>query len=111
LAQGLNNLAGRLIGAGDEVGTLAVIREAVAIRRRLAATNPARFEPDLAQSLYNLSIVDAGNPATASSAIREAVDILRRLNAMDPARFRDSLQQSLERLREVEKKLGNTPTC
>jgi len=51
LGSGLGTLAGRLGDAGDGAGALAAIREAVDLYRRLAAANPARFEPDLAGSL------------------------------------------------------------
>ncbi len=51
----LNNLSVRLGDVGDRRGALDAIKEAVEIRRRLAAANPAAFEPDLATSLNNLS--------------------------------------------------------
>ena len=52
----LNNLSIRLADAGRRDEALAAITEAVDIRRRLAAANPAAFLPDLAMSLNNLSI-------------------------------------------------------
>ena len=76
----LNNLSNHLSAAGDGVGALAAIREAVEIRRRLAAANPARFEPDLASSLNNLSnrLSAAGDEYGAQAARREAEEIGRR---------------------------------
>jgi hypothetical protein len=35
---------------------LAAIEEAVGVFRRLAAANPAAYEPNLIQSLHNLSV-------------------------------------------------------
>jgi hypothetical protein len=46
----LNNLSIGLSETGQFADALVTIREAVDIRRRLATANPARFEPDLAQS-------------------------------------------------------------
>jgi hypothetical protein len=42
-----------LSDAGDTPAALTAIQDAVAIRRRLAAGNPPRFDRDLAQSLQN----------------------------------------------------------
>jgi hypothetical protein len=96
----LNNLSNHLREAGDGVGALAAIGGAVDITRRLAAANPARFEPDLAQSLNNLSnrLSDAGDGAGALTAIREAVEIYKRLAAANPARFEPGLAVSLNNL-------------
>ena len=51
----------------------------MAIHRRLAVENPARFDPELAVSLNNLSLrlESAGEQAAALAAIREAVGLLR----------------------------------
>jgi hypothetical protein len=73
----LHNLSNHLREAGDGAGALAAIREAVEIYRRLAAANPARFEPDLALSLNNLSagLSDAGDEQGAKAERREAEEI------------------------------------
>ena len=75
------------------------IAKAVEIRRQLATKDPAGVEPDLAASLYNLSIylADSGDHANALVAIREVVAILRRLVETDPRRFTPHLERSLER--------------
>ena len=52
-----NNLSNCLSVLGDRPSTLKVIEEAVEIRRRLAKANPARYEPDLAMSLNNLTFL------------------------------------------------------
>jgi len=53
----LNNLSADLSESGDGPGALKAIQEAVEIRRRLAEANPARYEPDLAMSLDNLTFL------------------------------------------------------
>ena len=54
-AEILNNLSSDLSASGDNAGALEAIQEAVDVYRRLAAADPARYEPDLAVSLNNLS--------------------------------------------------------
>ena len=51
----LNNLSSRLAEDGQREEALAAIQAAVEIYRRLAAANPAAYEPALAMSLNNLS--------------------------------------------------------
>src|SRR5580658_7260228 len=96
----LNNLSIRLRETGDETAALGAIEEAVAIRRRLAAADPARFEPDLATSLGNLSncLSAAGDETAALGAIEAAVAIFRRLAAANPARLEPDLAKSLGNL-------------
>ena len=85
---------------GDNAGAPEAIQEAVDVYRRLAAANPARYEPDLAMSLNNLSLrlSDSGDNAGALAAIREAVEIRRRLAAANPARYEPDLAVSLNNL-------------
>jgi hypothetical protein len=85
------------------------IREAVDIRRRLATADPARFEPDLAQSLQALStrLSDTGDRAESLMAIRETVDVYRRLATADPGRFEPDLAQSLVITRNSKHALNN----
>ena len=99
-ARYLSNFAVALWMLGDGAAALEAVREAVKIYRRLAAANPARFEPDLATSLNNLSnhLSDAGDGAAALEAIREAAEIRRRLAAANPARFEPDLATSLNNL-------------
>ena len=105
----LNNLSNYLSDAGDNPAALEAIQEAVAIDRRLAAANPARFEPDLALSLNNLSLrlSDAGDNSAALEPIRDAVAIFRRLAAANPARFEPDLARSLNNLSESLSAAGN----
>ena len=68
--------------------------------RRLAAANPAAYEPDLATSLNNLSIrlAEAGRRDEALTAIQDAVEIYRRLAAANPAAYEPDLAMSLNNL-------------
>jgi tetratricopeptide (TPR) repeat protein len=72
--------------------------EAVEIYRRLAATNPAAFEPDLAGSLNNLGRVfsSLGRNNEALIASVEAVEIYRRLAATNAAAFEPDLANALQ---------------
>ena len=67
------------------------------VQRRLAAADPARFEPDLATSLNNLSgdLSATGDVAGALAASTEAVEVFRRLATAEPARFEPDLAMSL----------------
>ena len=96
----LNNLSLRLNAAGDRLGALTSMREAVEIRRPLALDNPTRFAPDLSSSLGNLSacLAQAGDVPAALIAIREAADTYRRLAQDNRAQFAPDLAGSLNNL-------------
>ena len=68
--------------------------------RRLAAANPAAYEPDLAMSLNNLSVdlADAGRRDEALTASQDAAKIRRRLAAANPAAYEPDLAMSLNNL-------------
>jgi tetratricopeptide (TPR) repeat protein len=70
----LNNLGTMLSELGQREPALAATREAVEIRRALAARNPDAFQPDLASSLNNLGIrlSDLGRYDEALAVQREA---------------------------------------
>ncbi|MER6086307.1 tetratricopeptide repeat protein, partial [Streptomyces sp. NPDC001833] len=76
---------------------LTAAEEAVEIRRRLAAVNPAAYEPDLAASLTNLGtfLAGAGRRGEALTATEQAVEIHRRLAAVNPAAYEPDLARSL----------------
>ena len=96
----MNNLSGRLSEVGDREGALKAIREAVEIRRGLAAGNTAAFNPSLAGSLNNLSIVlsGMGDRGGALKAAREAVGIYRGLAEGNAEAFNPDLAMSLSNL-------------
>jgi len=96
----MNNLSGRLSEVGDREGALKAIREAVAIRRGLAAGNTAAFNPSLAGSLNNLSIVlsGVGDRGGVLKAAREAVGIYRGLAEGNAEAFNPDLAMSLSNL-------------
>jgi len=99
-AEILNDLSVHLNNAGDNVGALEAIREAVELHSRLAEANPAQYEPDLAISLNNLSnfLSAAGDNAGALEAIREAVEIYRRLAEANTAWYEPNLATSMNNL-------------
>ena len=68
--------------------------------RRLAAANPAAYEPALATSLNNLSVRlgEAGRRDEGLTAIEEAVTVYRRLAAANPAAYEPDLATSLNNL-------------
>lgn len=96
-ALSLNNLSIRLAALGRREEALAAIKEAVELRRALAAARPDAFRPDLASSLNNLSnrLADLGRREEALAAIEEAVEILRALAAARPLAFAEPLATSL----------------
>ncbi len=95
---------------GDAAGALEAVRESVEIRRRLASESPARYEPDLASSLNNLSVrlSGTGDSAGALDAIREAVEFFRRLVAASPTRYEPDLAGSLSVLSDRLEERGQT---
>ena len=76
-------------------------------RRPLAADNPARFEPDLAESLNTLSVglAAAGEQPAALDAIREAVRLLRPYAdaSLQESEFSKQFQVMEETLHRLEK--------
>ena len=95
----LNVLSAHLGETGDIAGALAASTEAVEVCRRLAAANPARFEPDLASSLNNLSNrMSTADDVGSLAAVTEAVEVYRRLADANPARFEPDLATSLNNL-------------
>jgi hypothetical protein len=99
-AELLNNLSVHLAAAGDSSGALKATEQAVEIYGRFAASNPGRYEPDLALSLNNLSsrLFETGDPAGGLKAIEHAVEIDRRLAASNPGRYEPELASSLNNL-------------
>jgi tetratricopeptide (TPR) repeat protein len=90
----------RLANTGQREEALAAIGEAVEIYRRLAATRPDAFEPDLAMALNNLGarLSGLGRREDALTATGEAVEIYRRLAATRPDAFEPDLAGSLNNL-------------
>ena len=52
------------LSLGQREEALAVTEEAAELCRRLAAANPAAFEPDLAKSLANLGLIPVESGTT-----------------------------------------------
>jgi tetratricopeptide (TPR) repeat protein len=103
----LGRLGSRLAQTGRPAEALPPTQEAISIRRQLAAADPDRYRPDLANSVRDLGILlsDVGRPAEALPATQEAVQIHRELAAANPERYRSDLARSLvnlgNRLNEV----------
>jgi hypothetical protein len=93
------------------LGPLAVTLTAqlTTVYRRLAAQNPAAYEPDLAMSLNNLSVRlgEAGRREEGLTAIQDAVTIYRRLVDQNPAAFEPDLASSLNNLSNRLGEAGN----
>ena len=71
-----------IVGVGYQPARLArTLREAVRIRRQLAAQRPDAFLPDLARSLDAKGSVlrENGNAAGAAATLREGVECLKPL--------------------------------
>jgi tetratricopeptide (TPR) repeat protein len=96
----LSSLGIRLCELGRAAEALPVLREAVAIRRELAAAGQGRHRADLAKSLLNLDVTlsELGRPAEALPVIEEAVAIRRELAAAGPDRYLPDLADSLANL-------------
>ncbi|MBQ0990700.1 tetratricopeptide repeat protein [Micromonospora sp. H61] len=100
LATSLNNLSVDLGALGRREDGLAASKEAVTIRRQLAAARPEAFLPDLATSLNNLSVDlgALGRREDGLAASKEAVTIRRQLAAARPEAFLPDLAASLNNL-------------
>ncbi len=75
-------------------------REALALYRKLAAANPAAYEPDLAATLNNLGILyrNTQRHAEAEEAYREALALYRKLAAANPAAYEPDVAMTLNNL-------------
>ena len=91
----LDNLSLHLADIGHQEDSLQAIWEAVNIRRRLAADNPAAFNLDLALSL-SLRLSDMVCPDDAFEAIHQAVHLYQQLAADCPVAFNSYLQDAVE---------------
>ncbi|WP_445525312.1 hypothetical protein [Streptomyces cyslabdanicus] len=94
------NLGFRMTRAGHREDAVAATEQAVGILRRLAAADPAVYEPELATALAQLSecAVRADRTWASRRAAEEAVGIFRGLAATDPAAYEPGLALSLSHL-------------
>jgi tetratricopeptide (TPR) repeat protein len=88
--------------------SLAASEEALQIRRRLVAANPAVFEPGLATTLNNLSVcyTELRRHDDAVRAIDEALTIRKRLAVLDPGPQESPLAELLANLGQVWEDMG-----
>jgi tetratricopeptide (TPR) repeat protein len=107
-ARWLNWLSTTLAQTGRLTEALSVAREAVKMRREMAAANLDRYRADLADSLSNLGVrfSELGRPAEALPVTQEAVDIYRELAAGSSGRYRAVLAGSLTNLGNWFSELG-----
>ena len=100
----LNGHSVDLSDAGKEAEALEAIKDAVEIYRRLAADNPARFEPDLALSLCVLGLrTEVNDWALAIRYFEDAIELFKKHEEATPGRVSSYLTQarrSLQRLEE-----------
>lgn len=90
----LKNLLGNLLSDTHQMEEAEEFyREALDLYRRLAATNPAAFEPNIATTCNNLGklLSDTHRMEEAEEFFREALDIYRRLATANPAAFEPNL--------------------
>lgn len=95
-----DDVADRYSNAGLYREALAATGNAIVIRRRLAHADPARHQPNLANSLGNLGIDlwNLGRSAEALEAMTEAVTIYRQLADAAPDAYQDDLAAEMNNL-------------
>jgi tetratricopeptide (TPR) repeat protein len=100
LATALSNLGVRLREVGQHQEALGPAKEAVAIRRELAAKAPDAYRLDLASDLHNLAnhLSEAGQRQEALGPANEAVSLYRDLTAKAPDAYRPALAMALNNL-------------
>lgn len=109
-ATALVELSNSLHNAEEKVeASIAVLTEAIEIYRRLAESNPRRFEPELARALYDLSnwFFEGEQFSQGLVIIQQAVPIFRRLKDTDQERFEPDLADSLITLSECSLETGD----
>jgi tetratricopeptide (TPR) repeat protein len=99
LANTLNHLGNVYFDTRRFAEAEAAFKEALGIRRELAAQNPA-YRDDLADALNNLGNVynETQRFAEAEAALKEAVRIRRELAVQNPAAYRSDVAQTLNNL-------------
>ncbi|KZP11547.1 hypothetical protein FIBSPDRAFT_1050693 [Athelia psychrophila] len=96
----LFTLSYRLSSVGRHEEAVTAGREAVDLRRTLAADQPAVFNGPLADSLFSMTIrlAAAGRHEQAITTVREVIDRLRTLVVNQPAVFQRPLADSVNNL-------------
>lgn len=99
----------RLAHASRHDEALTATTDAVTLYRRLAQTNPAAYEPDLARGLWGFAWVCAAGQIELPQAlhtVEESVGIYERLTERLPQVFTDDWRGALGTLAEVLDQLG-----
>ena len=101
-ARTLNNLGLLLRDKKDFRAAQTAFEQALAIRERLAKTNPAAHEPDVATTLNNLGILFSDKKdkdyAAAQTAYERALAIQERLAKTNPATYEPDVARTLTNL-------------
>ena len=107
----LNNLAKMLSEVGRREEALEVAREAVSLRRDLAAANSDAFTPGFARSLNNLAVMlsDVGKPEKALATISEALEKLTPVFRAQPMAHAQSMAQVRSSYIEMAEALDREP--
>ncbi|MFJ3159773.1 trypsin-like peptidase domain-containing protein [Streptomyces kanasensis] len=107
-AKALTTLAEAERSLGDHQAAVHAITGAVALSRRLAARDPDRYTPLLADALQNQAVyqLDAGHPAEALEAVRAAVELHETLAEARPDAFRPALALALATLSSASQLMG-----
>ena len=100
LGDALTALVAALWAVGEYREALTAVRESVALRRKLAESEPTRCTGDLAESLNGLGadLSAVGEHREALTAVRESVALRRKLAESEPARYTGDLATSLNSL-------------
>jgi tetratricopeptide (TPR) repeat protein len=106
LTEATRKLGHLLSASGRHEEALGLAHEAIDSARQQAASNPAAFEPDLAETLVSSILVRSANMASRieetitaqAAASEEAVTLYRRLAEANPTAFVPALAQALNHL-------------
>ncbi|MFC8902963.1 tetratricopeptide repeat protein, partial [Micromonospora sp. NPDC057140] len=111
LGMSLNNLGSCLSQLGQREQALALVEEAVHIRRRLTLANPDAHLPDLAMSLWAYSWVCVNaqtNLPQALDSVTEAIDLYQSLARQLPQVFEGQLFSAYQTFIDVLDGLGRS---
>lgn len=110
LADALDGLARFLVGARNVKKAAEVLREAIELRKKLMAADPATTRPRLAAALNSLgaALLDLGELSDAEGAVLDALDIRRELAEENEMLYGPSLSATLVTLGNVYKAFGRT---
>ncbi len=109
----LNNLGNQYLNGHKYPEAEQAYLAALEIRERLAKTNPARYEPDVAMTQNNLGnfYKALNNYPSAEQAYLAALEIYERLAKTNPARYEQDVAMTQNNLGIFYKALNNYPSA